>query len=551
MSPGNDITVHRDPNTQLFECPCGNIEHARYSYHMFAHIFKHEPHPSGPAPAAYNDVPDSDVGTERMGVEAVAIASHGSEGCDMVVDASNAGVDATTVDNDDSYAMSTETVEDLLNCEHAPPNHTYPPTEFITSCHDSSERLLQLGIRVDPTHRLTICLDCGIIVDHVQIYRHKKNKHPASQGTYARRALPPKEELMQWLIQLGADRPVPILHGPVSAIEGVLIGYDGLKCGVLGCTSRRVFRDARRFNEHCAVEHRSIHVKNRCYTTVPYHQIGVLHSEMVLVEVLEGSINPISPELADIMSHASQIGLYAMNSTYSKPSNLRSRGALFSQTNWERCIESVDLKVLRPTAFAPNKSTEPFLVKLVETTRAYYRDIANNLDTLSILTLRLIASPNMSDNVESAPFRRPQQDSTLERYSDCMARFLIFLMRHFHSPVDGFHVPFHSQHITSINALYLTLVDRSDDSCIQDCINTLHTFIFSLLSFTSDQFLQYEWKDLLTLFLVVYHLTDDYGNTSHASQVPPTISAIQWCFRATGAQETKRLMQFNNGNSFQ
>jgi len=47
MLPGVQTVVHRDTDTQMFNCPCGDIEHARYSYHIFAHIVNKIPHPVG------------------------------------------------------------------------------------------------------------------------------------------------------------------------------------------------------------------------------------------------------------------------------------------------------------------------------------------------------------------------------------------------------------------------------------------------------------------------------------------------------------------------
>jgi hypothetical protein len=48
----------------------------------------------------------------------------------------------------------------------------------------------------------------------------------------------------------------------------------------------------------------------------------------------------------------------------------------------------------------------------------------------------------------------------------------------------------------------------------------------------------------------MYHLTDNYGNTSRASQVPTTISQAQWCFRATAAYEIMLQMPYYDNNSF-
>ncbi|KAG0698110.1 hypothetical protein DFH29DRAFT_878238 [Suillus ampliporus] len=67
----------------------------------------------------------------------------------------------------------------------------------------------------------------------------------------------------------------------------------------------------------------------------------------------------------------------------------------------------------------------------------------------------------------------------------------------------------------------------------------------------SPKFLKNEMKDLFMLYLITYHLSDDFGNTNHICQVPPTISEAQWCFRAmAGAEIYMKIEQFNN-NSFE
>jgi hypothetical protein len=58
-------------------------------------------------------------------------------------------------------------------------------------------------------------------------------------------------------------------------------------------------------------------------------------------------------------------------------------------------------------------------------------------------------------------------------------------------------------------------------------------------------------KNLFTLFLITYHLSDDFGNTNHVYQVPPTISEAQWCFRAMAGTEIYMKMGQFNDNSFE
>ncbi|KAG1855080.1 hypothetical protein C8R48DRAFT_776481 [Suillus tomentosus] len=162
-------------------------------------------------------------------------------------------------------------------------------------------------------------------------------------------------------------------------------------------------------------------------------------------------------------------------------------------------------------------------------------------------------STSPSGDTEKAPFRRPQEDPTLERYANFMSRFIIFLIRHLCQPVDNFDVPLHPQHSHYLKELYALLKSASSDDFVdghQRCIDLIHRTVFSLLSCVSDEFLKNEMKDLFTLFLLTYHLSDDHGNTNRASQVPPTISQAQWCFRATAAYEIMQMMPYHENNSF-
>ena len=560
--------IRRDETTQLFHCPCGNRDHARYSYHMFELIVKLNPHPSG-STNQHMDVLALDHSVEDVSMDFDILSSDSQLPDTMTAytqfsGAYIQGVPAQQVEHASSTNSAVsisgdhppESAPFAMEVDDASGDHlqSFQAESTIPPSHDAIyESLLQFGIRVDPINHFTICLDCGIVVDYIQIHEHRKNKHRPIPGQKQRSALPPKDEILKMLLELSADRPLLTLSGPISAIEGVRVHYDGLKCTIPGCTTGKIFKDKRRFNEHCTTHHSLLDIYNRQFVHVPYHQIGSMRSELVLVEVLEQSVHSRSPQLSDILSHAHSSGLYSSETTYSHPVNSRVRGTLFAQTNWERCIEGVDLSILRTTALIPNKMTEPHLVHLVDISRKYFQDIANSLDTLSILTLRAVASDSPSSNFEKAPFRRPQEDATIFRYSDFMARFVMFLLRNWSNPVEKFDVPLHPQHATNLSALHsslLSLTEDQDSSKLEECINNYHSLVFSLLSHVSPQFLREEWKDLFTLFLVAYHLTDNHGNTSRISQVPPTISAAQWCFRACGVHQTKKHMHECDEDSF-
>lgn len=81
----------------------------------------------------------------------------------------------------------------------------------------------------------------------------------------------------------------------------------------------------------------------------------------------------------------------------------------------------------------------------------------------------------------------------------------------------------------------------------QDCIQHLHQTIWSLLSITSDEFKNDEFKDTFVLFLISFHLVDNRGQLNPVGRIPPTISQAQWCFRATAAHEIMlRMSEYND-----
>ena len=85
-----------------------------------------------------------------------------------------------------------------------------------------------------------------------------------------------------------------------------------------------------------------------------------------------------------------------------------------------------------------------------------------------------------------------------------MSLFLIFLLCHAANPVPGFSVPLHPDHTTHLVSLKNMLL--AEDS--PEHPSQIHTLILSLLNYLSHEVVLSDWKDLLTLFLLSYHLRD-------------------------------------------
>ncbi|KAH7902791.1 hypothetical protein BJ138DRAFT_1121097 [Hygrophoropsis aurantiaca] len=229
----------------------------------------------------------------------------------------------------------------------------------------------------------------------------------------------------------------------------------------------------------------------------------------------------------NILSHTSALGLFDLPAVYAQQPNQRVKGAL-------------------STASAPDESTEPEYCELIKLCRSYYHEVAKVLPSLSMLTLRAIAS---SGELQKALFRAPQELSIIDKYANFMGRFIVFLCRHMKQPLPNFSVILHSDHAQNLTALLSSFQSPGADN--DSWLDLLHAMIFSLLTTSTPEFLVSEWKDLFTLFLVALHLINDHGNTTRVSSlVPPNISQAQWCFRVTSAQVILRHLDQFAGDSF-
>ncbi|KZS99373.1 uncharacterized protein LAESUDRAFT_765617 [Laetiporus sulphureus 93-53] len=214
-------------------------------------------------------------------------------------------------------------------------------------------------------------------------------------------------------------------------------------------------------------------------------------------------------------------------------------------TQMYKCIQDVDLKLFRATAEAFDPSLEDGYSALQDHMREYYLEIADRLLDLQILTLRHIATSNPGQGLKPHPFSHPQERDTIIRYSDFMTRFVIFLLRHHQQPLPDLQVEFHPMHRESLDALVDVIGGSHSRS---RWMSTIHRVILFILTCRSDGFLKAEWKDLFSIFLIAYHLRDDHGNMHATARITPNISKVQWCFRATAAQETLYRSVHHNNN---
>jgi hypothetical protein len=160
---------------------------------------------------------------------------------------------------------------------------------------------------------------------------------------------------------------------------------------------------------------------------------------------------------------------------------------------------------------------------------------------------RMALSCPTYSQINNSPFRRPQETDTLLRYCDFTFLFLCFLIRHNRQPHEDFPIILHPQPKELVAQLYAALETRKTEPEVQRLI---HEVLMAILRYPSQEALRNQWQDPLTRFLIAFHLVDDKGTFCHVGTIPPNLTKIQWCLRATGAHEVNiRGAEFDN-NAF-
>jgi hypothetical protein len=133
---------------------------------------------------------------------------------------------------------------------------------------------------------------------------------------------------------------------------------------------------------------------------------------------------------------------------------------------------------------------------------------------------------------------------TLTRYSDFTFLFACFVIRNSQRPVPEFPVHLHHDVKIAVDALYKAVSDGAPETLIHQSI---HEFLMVYLRSPSPEALSNQWQDPLLRYLIVHHLVDNHGTFSHVGTIPPNLTKIQWCLRATAAHEIHtRKAEFEN-----
>lgn len=125
-----------------------------------------------------------------------------------------------------------------------------------------------------------------------------------------------------------------------------------------------------------------------------------------------------------------------------------------------------------------------------------------------------------------------------------MGRFLCFLIRTQRSPVPGFPVPLHVEVLTALESL-LEALQSKDEEVIGVSI---HNAIWRSLSYPSREFQRDDRLCPYSRFLLTTCVRDEEGHFLSPVAITPTISQMQWCFRATACSQILRIQDSGQGD---
>ncbi|KAG6876445.1 hypothetical protein C0992_012929, partial [Termitomyces sp. T32_za158] len=403
------------------------------------------------------------------------------------------------------------------------------------------QQLTGYQLIVDPNFNRIICLFCQSLIPFERVHRHAYEHTVGNRLKLSKdRQIPNQETLEELLMLLDGHKPVLLGTAPIPPFEGIDI-ITGIKCDLPSCPNRHLIHSSRAvFFRHCKLLHPQYAGKNRKFSEVQCQALSRNSRERQIREISHLPTTDVNA-LTGILANTKLIGLGNLSTTYVPTRNAHARSLILDQMHWHVLLKDVDLAQLRCTAQPPHQDLEPHLYRLGQLVKQYYTKIAEHVCELDILTRRLIRSPEPKLSIKHKPFMMPQETNTLSEYSDFIAYFLVFIIRHVQKPMAKFSVPLHPETL----ALFMFLEQSLEDSNISDSsiINSIHKCIWGLLSCPSDNFLRNDTQDPFTRFLITYHLKDDYGTLAPPPQFPHNISRAQWCFRATACWEIISLAE--------
>ncbi|KAJ3803956.1 hypothetical protein F5876DRAFT_84042 [Lentinula aff. lateritia] len=440
--------------------------------------------------------------------------------------------------------------EDVLSADEALPVETdemdIDPAPSSLSAPEIICTLSRFNIIVEPVYRLSICTECAIPVRLEHMYTHQKSKHFKGLILPSELTLPSRAELESLLATLGADKPLHVPVGPIPRIQGVQI-VQGLKCTTSGCSGKifgSVEGRSRNLRVHQLQVHPRVALADRRSVQVSCHPLSANRRDRQFVEVSPSSTST-SASFRLVEKAAQTCNLLEHSQVFSLASNEREKNAVFAQSRWDELLDGVNLTLLIATISHSTRDAFVSFQRLKLIAREYYKEVANRLTTLPVLTRRYLLSSSTT-NLKHQPFRRPQELKTVIEDSDRTSQFIAFLIVHIKAPVDGFPIPLHPEVTAHLTDLALRL--KNDSVPDSELGNAIHEAVWLILTRPSDHYIRNELMCPFTRFIIAATL-NEAGTFVRAKVITPVMAQAQWCFRATGAEEVIRLQSVYNGDS--
>ncbi|KAK0197635.1 hypothetical protein F5146DRAFT_1130495 [Armillaria mellea] len=399
--------------------------------------------------------------------------------------------------------------------------------------------LLSSDFIVDPTYRAIICIACCEVIRYKNAYTHRTKSHSTHHKVSSRRV--GKHRLESCLIRLHANEP----QYPSPDSEGIpRVEYLDVKmlfgCGVSGCSYKRIWatKDSYMRNhgtpQHGAlslVQRRPVEVRGHCFVRIKNQALYVR-----ITEVDGPSAFTSDSPLALILQHSKARGIGDPQKTL-VISDKRELTEVLYHGEWAKIVKGVSFEALMAHAIIPRKD-EPILVRLRDTVRRYYHAIPPILSELGHLTRSQVVSHTLEYH-NFRLFREPQNDLSLIQDADEMTRFLSFNLRCILDPIENFPVHLHPLTRDKLECLFSEL--KRLDSPNPRIETLLHEAIWSFLSSPVPEYLKDDNACPLTRYLIAVHVESYRGQFSKPGSVPPTLSKLQWSFRATGCRHVLNI----------
>lgn len=411
---------------------------------------------------------------------------------------------------------------------------------------EARARLLPFNIYVNPTYLLTICISCKKCIPNPYMASHQIIHHNSSSSSKGSKN-PTKKQLIDLLKRAGASAPKPVPHTAIPAFDLLKCHESAFKCTVPSCAI--IKKGHKQIVKHANEYHPDLSRIYRTSTPVTAQEISTKANERRLVEVIPSSQQPEPSAAARlIQAAAKKCNLQHHDDVYTATEVAQEKSLVFQVTQWDTLIHGVSTSALIHSASSLAHAAFPGLGRLKPITETYYAETLPLIIALPTLTRRLILS-DKHPNIENSPFSRPQEMGTVYKDAHYVARFLGFLVLNRHNPIENYPVHLHPALSAQLDVLLRDLRDPSiPDQALQDVV---HATLWMTLSLHSDQFIEDETQCLFTRFLIASNLRES-GGFVRACTITPPMAQAQWCFRATAANQIRKLSQtLNNPNTVQ